>query len=280
MSSVAPVADTVSPRPSTGLVAMFEHTRYVLGENQGHRFCLRVAGGDPDRCDLRRRSWCRYDPLATDTASALSRRPRRIGSAPINWGAIFSAALSSPRSSPPSSRSLLALVFLLGGLAGSPPAISAAGPTASSAALPTPSWRFRCSCWRWGSPWRRSAISRVQIFAIATAIVNFPLYAPVARSEANVRATPAFVQAARSVGQWRVSDPAGPHPAQHPCRSMIVVQMSLDHGLTPSSMPQVSPLIGLGVRPPTAEWGIMVAEGAGFMVSGRMVDRTVPGVWR
>ena len=36
--------------------------------------------------------------------------------------------------------------------------------------------------------------------------------------------------------------------------------------------------IGLGVRPPTAEWGIMVAEGAGFMVSGEWWIALFPGL--
>jgi peptide/nickel transport system permease protein len=35
--------------------------------------------------------------------------------------------------------------------------------------------------------------------------------------------------------------------------------------------------IGLGVRPPDAEWGIMVAEGAAFMVSGEWWIAFFPG---
>ena len=36
--------------------------------------------------------------------------------------------------------------------------------------------------------------------------------------------------------------------------------------------------IGLGVRPPTAEWGIMVAEGASLMVSGEWWIALFPGL--
>ena len=36
--------------------------------------------------------------------------------------------------------------------------------------------------------------------------------------------------------------------------------------------------IGLGVRPPTAEWGIMVAEGASFIVSGEWWVALFPGL--
>jgi peptide/nickel transport system permease protein len=35
--------------------------------------------------------------------------------------------------------------------------------------------------------------------------------------------------------------------------------------------------IGLGVRPPTPEWGIMVAEGATFIVSGEWWLALFPG---
>ena len=37
--------------------------------------------------------------------------------------------------------------------------------------------------------------------------------------------------------------------------------------------------IGLGVRPPTPEWGIMVAEGANFIVSGEWWLALFPGLW-
>ncbi len=41
MSSVAPIADTVSSaRPGTGLAAVVEHTRYVLGENRVTAFAF------------------------------------------------------------------------------------------------------------------------------------------------------------------------------------------------------------------------------------------------
>ena len=36
--------------------------------------------------------------------------------------------------------------------------------------------------------------------------------------------------------------------------------------------------IGLGVRPPTAEWGIMVAEGAQFIISGEWWVALFPGL--
>ena len=36
--------------------------------------------------------------------------------------------------------------------------------------------------------------------------------------------------------------------------------------------------IGLGIRPPTPEWGIMVAEGAGFIITGEWWVSLFPGL--
>ena len=40
MSSVAPAVEPVGPARTSGLSAMFEHTRYVLGENQVTAFAF------------------------------------------------------------------------------------------------------------------------------------------------------------------------------------------------------------------------------------------------
>ena len=113
----------------------------------------------------------------------------------------------------------------------------------------------------------------VQNIILATAIVNFPLYARVARAEANVRRDAGFVQAARlsGNGEFRI---LLVHILPN-IMPIMIVQMSLTMGYAILNAAGLS-FIGLGVRPPTAEWGIMVAEGAGFMVVGRMVDRAVP----
>src|SRR5947199_8356133 len=58
---------------------------------------------------------------------------------------------------------------------------------------------------------------------------------------------------------------------------IMVVQMSLTMGYAILNAAGLS-FIGLGVRPPTAEWGIMVAEGAGFMVSGEWWIARLPGL--
>ena len=57
---------------------------------------------------------------------------------------------------------------------------------------------------------------------------------------------------------------------------IMVVQMSLTMGYAILNAAGLS-FIGLGVRPPMAEWGIMVAEGAGFIVSGEWWIALFPG---
>ena len=56
-----------------------------------------------------------------------------------------------------------------------------------------------------------------------------------------------------------------------------MVQMSLTMGYAILNAAGLS-FIGLGVRPPTPEWGIMVAEGASFMVSGEWWMALFPGL--
>ena len=58
---------------------------------------------------------------------------------------------------------------------------------------------------------------------------------------------------------------------------IMVVQMSLTMGYAILNAAGFS-FIGLGVRPPTAEWGIMVAEGSAFMVSGEWWIFVFPGM--
>ena len=114
----------------------------------------------------------------------------------------------------------------------------------------------------------------VQNIIIATAIVNFPLYARVARAEANVRREAGFVQAARlsGNGEFRILL-AHILPNIMP---IMIVQMSLTMGYAILNAAGLS-FIGLGVRPPTPEWGIMVAEGAAFIVSGEWWIALFPG---
>lgn len=110
---------------------------------------------------------------------------------------------------------------------------------------------------------------------LATAIINLPFYIRVARAEANVRRSAGWVEAARLSGNGdaRIL-------AMHLFPNALppaMVQVSLNMGWAILNAAGLS-FIGLGVRPPTPEWGILVAEGAQFIVSGEWWVSFFPGL--
>jgi len=109
---------------------------------------------------------------------------------------------------------------------------------------------------------------------IATAIINLPFYIRVARAEVNVRRAAGYVEAARLAGNsdLRVL-------ALHVFPNVLppmMVQVSLNMGWAILNAAGLS-FIGMGVRPPQAEWGIMVAEGATYIISGEWWVALFPG---
>ena len=109
---------------------------------------------------------------------------------------------------------------------------------------------------------------------LATAIINLPFYIRVARAETNVRRSAGFIEAARlsGNGDWRIL-------TRHLFPNILppaMVQVSLNMGWAILNAAGLS-FIGLGVRPPTPEWGILVAEGAQFIVSGEWWVSFFPG---
>ena len=114
----------------------------------------------------------------------------------------------------------------------------------------------------------------VENIVYATAIINLPFYARVSRTEVNVRRSADFVLAARLAGNSSLRLLAMHiYPNTLP---PLMVQVSLNMGWAILNAAGLS-FIGLGVRPPTPEWGIMVAEGAGFIVSGEWWLALFPG---
>ena len=108
----------------------------------------------------------------------------------------------------------------------------------------------------------------------ATAIINLPIYARVARSEAAIRRGAGYVEAARLSGNGEARVLLTQiFPNILP---IMMVQVSLTMGYAMLNAAGLS-FIGLGVRPPTPEWGIMVAEGATFIVSGDWWIALFPG---
>jgi peptide/nickel transport system permease protein len=114
----------------------------------------------------------------------------------------------------------------------------------------------------------------VENIVYATAIINLPFYARVARAEVNVRRDATFVEAARLCGNGDMRILAV-HVFPNILPPMMV-QISLNMGWAILNAAGLS-FIGLGVRPPTAEWGIMVAEGATFIISGEWWLALFPG---
>lgn len=110
----------------------------------------------------------------------------------------------------------------------------------------------------------------------ATAIINIPFYARLVRAEVNIRREAGFTLAAKLAGNSDLRVLAL-HIFPNALPPMMV-QVSLNLGWAILNAAGLS-FIGLGVRPPTAEWGIMVAEGANFIVSGEWWLALFPGLW-
>ena len=108
----------------------------------------------------------------------------------------------------------------------------------------------------------------------ATAVINLPFYVRMARAETAVRREAGFVEAARCSGNggFRI---VGFHIVPNILPPMMV-QISLNLGYALLNAAGLS-FIGLGVRPPTPEWGIMVADGAGYIISGEWWVSLFPG---
>jgi peptide/nickel transport system permease protein len=109
---------------------------------------------------------------------------------------------------------------------------------------------------------------------IATMIINLPFYCRFARGEVNMRRDMGYVEAARMGGNRAL-----PVLVNHIIPNILppmMVQASLNMGWAILNAAGLS-FIGLGVRPPTPEWGIMVSEGASFIISGEWWTFVFPG---
>jgi len=260
------------PRAS-GLGAAVRHVRYVLRENAvtGFAFALFVlivfaAALGPYMVP--------YDPLASDTAAALK------GPSLAHWFGtdqlgrdVLSRVVVATRLDFFIAIASVALVFLMGGIAGVAAGFLGGWTDRIVGRTADTIMAFPLFVLAMGIV--AALGNSVQNIILATAIVNFPLYARVARAEANVRREAGFVLAARLCGNSEARILlAQVLPNIMP---IMVVQMSLTMGYAILNAAGLS-FIGLGVRPPTAEWGIMVAEGASFIVSGEWWVAFFPGI--
>jgi peptide/nickel transport system permease protein len=262
-----------APRRDGGLTATLRHARYVVSENPvtGFAFALFVlivlaAVLGPNLVP--------YDPLASDTAVALKPPNAHHWFGTDQLGRdVFSRVIVATRLDFFIAVASVVLVFLMGGLAGVAAGFFGGWTDRLVGRIADTIMAFPLFVLAMGIV--AALGNTVQNIVLATAIVNFPLYARIARAEANVRRDAGFVEAARLSGNsdWRILT-FQILPNVFP---IMVVQMSLTMGYAILNAAGLS-FIGLGVRPPTPEWGIMVAEGASFMVSGEWWNAFFPGV--
>lgn len=255
------------------MTAMVRHAGYVLAENPvtALAFALFLVFV---LCAVLGPELVPYDPLSSDTAAALT------GPSAAHWFGtdqlgrdIFSRVVVASRLDLGIAVCSVALAFGIGTLAG-----LAAG-----------------YCGGWIDRIVGRAVDTIMAFPLfvlamgivaalgnnvanivyATAVINLPIYARLARAEANMRRNAGFVEAARLCGNSQVRIVLGQLlPNIMP---LMMVQVSLTLGYAILNAAGLS-FIGLGVRPPTAEWGIMVAEGASFIVSGQWWVALFPGL--
>jgi len=262
-------ADAAPRRANTAL----DHLVYVLRENPvtllafsmfGLILCAALFGP----------SLVPYDPLTSDAAKALHPPSWEHWFGTDNLGRdVFSRVVVATRLDLMISVAAVALSFVIGAVLG-----SAAG--------------------YWGG-WLDAVLNRfldtimafplfvlamgivsalgntVENIVYATAIINVPFYARVVRAEVNIRRDAGFALSAKLSGNSDVRVLAL-HIFPNALPPMMV-QVSLNLGWAILNAAGLS-FIGLGVRPPTAEWGIMVAEGANFIVSGEWWLAFFPGL--
>jgi peptide/nickel transport system permease protein len=254
------------------VTALLRHGRYVLGENPvtGLAFALFVllvvlAAAGP---------WLvPYDPLASNTAEALKPPSRAHWFGTDQLGRdLLSRVVVATRLDLTISICAVMIAFAVG---------SAAGVTGGFYGGWTDRLVGRVLDTIMAFPLFVLAMgivaalgNTVANIVYATAIINVPFYARLARSEVMVRREAGFIEAARLAGN------RGPRIlAMHlfpNCLPPMMVQISLNLGWAILNAAGLS-FIGLGVRPPTPEWGIMVAEGAAFIVSGEWWIGLFPG---
>ena len=263
-----------APAKSAGrLMATLAHARYVISGNPvtGFSFGLFIL---LLLCAIVGPALVPHDPLASNTASALQSPSLRHWFGTDQLGRdIFSRVIVATRLDMAIAIFSVALVFAVGGLAGVTAGFFGGWTDRIVGRIADTIMAFPLFVLAMGIV--AALGNTVTNIVIATAIINFPLYARIARSEANVRRNAGYVLAARLTGN---SDMRIVLTTVLPnILPIMVVQMSLTMGYAILNAAGLS-FIGLGVRPPTPEWGIMVAEGAAFIVSGEWWIALFPGL--
>lgn len=256
-----------------GVAAILAHARYVISDNPVTgiafgMFLVLVV------CATIGPFIVPYDPLASDTAAALQPPSAAHWFGTDNLGRdIFSRVVVASRLDMAIAIFSVALVFAVGGVAGIASGFFGGWTDRIIGRISDTIMAFPLFVLAMGIV--AALGNTVTNIVIATAIINFPLYVRVAKSEAAIRRNAGYVQAARLTGnsEWRILlTTILPN-----IMPIMMVQMSLTMGYAILNAAGLS-FIGLGVRPPTPEWGIMVAEGSAYIVSGEWWIALFPGL--
>jgi peptide/nickel transport system permease protein len=252
--------------------SLFRHARYVIAENPvtGFAFGLFLLIA---LCAIIGPYIAPYDPLASDAAATLQAPSFKHWCGTDQLGRdIFSRVIVATRLDFIVALTSVALVFALGGIAGTAAGYFGGWTDRIVGRISDTIMAFPLFVLAMGIV--AALGNSVTNIVIATAIINFPLYVRVARAQANVRRDAGFVQAARLSGNGEARILLC-HVLPN-IMPIMMVQISLTMGYAILNAAGLS-FIGLGVRPPTPEWGIMVAEGAGNIISGEWWIALFPG---
>jgi peptide/nickel transport system permease protein len=252
--------------------SLFRHARYVIAENPvtGFAFALFLLIA---ACALVGPYVVPYDPLASNATATLQAPSLKHWCGTDQLGRdIFSRVVVATRLDFIVALTSVALVFALGGLAGTAAGYFGGWTDRIVGRISDTIMAFPLFVLAMGIV--AALGNTVTNIVLATAIINFPLYVRVARAEANVRREAGFVQAARLSGNGEMRILLF-HVLPN-IMPIMMVQISLTMGYAILNAAGLS-FIGLGVRPPTPEWGIMVAEGAGNIISGEWWIALFPG---
>jgi peptide/nickel transport system permease protein len=268
--TATPLAEVQTKPPANSI---FRHAGYVVAENPvtGLSFALFVIIA---LCALLGPDIVPYDPLASDTSATLQPPSlHHLFGTDLLGRDIFSRVIVATRLDFVIAVASVALVLMIGGLAGIAAGFFGGWTDRIVGRISDTIMAFPLFVLAMGIV--AALGNTVTNIVIATAIINFPLYVRVARAEANVRREAGFVQAARlsGNGDFRILlTQILPN-----IMPIMMVQISLTMGYAILNAAGLS-FIGLGVKPPTPEWGIMVAEGATNIISGEWWVALFPGL--
>ncbi len=270
MSTVVTPAPALPPKPVQN--SIFSHAKYVIAENPvtGLAFALFAVIAF---CAVIGPYVVPHNPLASDASATLQPPSLRhlFGTDQLGRD-IFSRVVVATRLDFVISIFSVALVFVMGGFAGIAAGYFGGWTDRIISRISDTIMAFPLFVLAMGIV--AALGNTVTNIVLATAIINFPLYVRVARAESNVRREAGFVMAARlsGNGDFRILlTQILPN-----IMPIMMVQISLTMGYAILNAAGLS-FIGLGVKPPTPEWGIMVAEGAANIISGEWWVALFPG---